>query len=142
MNANYKISNLDERVRYTLAKYRENVEEAHRISRGRGSRFLHFLQPSLYSLSSPGEYEKKLLSLGLIPSQAESAFLSTYPHLRKVTRDRAHRDNTDFDLTPIFDNLGQSVYLDFCHVNHVGNQVIADNIYLAMIKSKALATTE
>jgi hypothetical protein len=134
MNANYKITNLGSRVRQTVSRYRAHTEGAQEVANAHGAQFIHFLQPSLYSLSHRGDYENKLLSLGIIPMQAEEAFLATYPHLVRYVRERSKLGFADFDLTSIFDNVAQPVYLDFCHVNHNGNEIIADSIFAALLK--------
>lgn len=139
MNANYRIANLDKRVADTLARYSRNLGTAQRTSETQGARFLHFLQPTLYSLSPLGDYEKHLLSVGIIPTQTKQAFVAAYPSFARLVKERAAQGNADFDLTGIFDKLNEPIYLDFCHINHVGNETVARHIYTGLIDSMAIA---
>jgi lysophospholipase L1-like esterase len=127
-NANYRIANLDARVAFTAERYRSNLDEAERIARAQGASFVHFLQPTLYSLKRRGDYERELLTYGFVPVQAEEAFVAAYPELKKVVASRAVHGSADFDLTAIFDALEEPVYLDGWHINHRGNEVIAHHI--------------
>ena len=34
-----------------------------------------------------------------------------------------------YSLVEAFDDLEKSPYLDFCHTNHIGNKIIAENIW-------------
>ena len=132
-NANYRIAHLDERVTLTAARYRDNLERAESLATAQGASFVHFLQPTLYSLARRGEYENKLLTFGFVPVQAEEAFVATYPELAKVAHRRAHEHGAEFDLTAIFDGLEEPVYFDGWHINHRGNEVVAEHLFAALV---------
>ncbi len=136
MNANYKITNLNGRVTETVSRYRRNIEAAVQITRQQGAQFQHFLQPNLFSLATRRDYEDRLLKLGLIAAQTEEAFLATYPHFSEIVRQRSRQNHAEHDLTSIFDGLQRPVYLDFCHINHIGNETIADHIYSGLAAAK------
>jgi hypothetical protein len=53
-NANYQIADLEGRVARTTERYRANPEDAERRVRAQGAAFIHFLQPTLYSLAQRG----------------------------------------------------------------------------------------
>jgi hypothetical protein len=135
-NANYKIANLHARVAWTADRFRANLEEAERIARNKGASFSHFLQPTLYSLARRGDYENELLTFGFVPVQAEEAFVAAYPHLEQIVAARAHDGSADFDLTAVFDGLEAPVYLDGWHINHRGNEVVAEHILTGLIAAK------
>lgn len=132
-NANYKIADLDQRVASSADRYRANLEAAEGIATGSGASFSHFLQPTLYSLARRGGYEKALLTFGFVPAQAEEAFVAAYPRFQKVVAARAHRGAADFDLTAAFDELTDPVYLDGWHINHRGNEVVAQRILEGLV---------
>ena len=138
-NANYRIANLDERVTLTAARYRDNLERAESLATAQGASFVHFLQPTLYSLARRGEYENKLLTFGFVPVQAEEAFVATYPEIAKVAHRRAHERRAEFDLTAIFDGLEEPVYLDGWHINHRGNEVVAQHMFAALVATELVA---
>jgi lysophospholipase L1-like esterase len=127
-NANYEIADLAARVARTTERFRGNIEEAERLTRTRGAAFIHFLQPTLYSLAQRGDYEKQLLTFGFVPVQAEKAFTAAYPQLEAAVAARARGGAADFDLTAVFDGLAEPVYLDGWHINHRGNEVVAEHI--------------
>jgi hypothetical protein len=131
-NANYEIANLAARVEWTGERFRANLEAAERIAAEKGARFIHFLQPTLYSLASRTDYERKLLTFGFVPVQAEQAFSAAYPHLKRIVATRAHHGAADVDLTAAFDGLDARVYLDGWHINHRGNAVVAERILTAL----------
>jgi lysophospholipase L1-like esterase len=136
-NANYEIADLAARVEWTAERFRANLEAAERIAAEKGARFIHFLQPTLYSLAERGDYESRLLTFGFVPVQAEQAFLAAYPHLERIVDARARHGAADFDLTAVFDGLDAPVYLDGWHINHRGNAVVAERI-LAGLESARL----
>ena len=125
-NANYKIRDLSQRVASTEERYAANLAAAEHFARGKGAAFVHFLQPSLYSLAKRGDYENRLLTFGFVPVQAEEAFAATYPRLAKVSARRARHGSVDIDLTAIFDGVTESVYLDGWHINPRGTESVAD----------------
>jgi hypothetical protein len=137
-NANYEIVDLDARVALTTERFRRNVEQAETVAHARGARFMHFLQPTLYSLARRGDYERQLLTFGFVPMQAERAFAATYPALRGIVAARAGRGAADVDLTAAFDELAEPVYLDGWHINHRGNEVVAAQTLRGLEAAKLL----
>jgi hypothetical protein len=129
---------LDERVARAAQRYGANLDEAERIARERGVRFVHFLQPTLYSLARRGAYEDELLTFGFVPVQAEEAFTAAYPRLKRVVAERERRGSAEFDLTAVFDGLEDGVYLDGWHINHRGNEVVAQHILAGLVAAKAV----
>jgi lysophospholipase L1-like esterase len=137
-NANYKIADLEARVARTAERFHANLAQAERIARQRGAHFLHFLQPTLYSLAERSEYERELLTFGFVPVQAEEAFVAAYPHLARIVAARARNGSADFDLSAVFDRLEERVYLDGWHINHRGNEVVAEHIFAGLVTAMAL----
>lgn len=140
-NANYKIRDLSQRVASTEARYAANLAAAEHFARASGAGFIHFLQPNLYSLAKRGDYESRLLAFGFVPVQAEQAFAATYPGLANVSARRARHGFADVDLTAIFDDVTESVYLDGWHVNHRGNEIVAEHMLAALVKAHLLHGT-
>lgn len=141
MASNYKIHNLESRVIKTVTRYEENINAAEIIVREKGASFIHFLQPNLYTLARLGEYETTLLTLEIIPVQAEGAFIATYPHLEEIVEKRSNKGYADYNLVSALDNLDSPVYLDFCHVTHVATETIADTIASTLIELDMLNKT-
>ena len=92
-----------------------------------GAYFYHFLQPTLFTKNKLNKYEQMLLEKGepFVPIQFIEPYKKSYPLIE------SRLNNFDFSqsLTGIFDNLNESPFLDYCHVNHVGNKIISENIW-------------
>ncbi len=113
------------------SSFREALAEARTFVESRGGRFLHVLQPHLFCLKKPTPNERWLTSNELkgLPG-LERAFEIGYPRLRQACRDAAREGVHTVDLSDVLDNrpAGHEVFLDFCHVNHVANWIIATHI--------------
>ena len=86
-------------------------------------RFLVVLQPHVYFSKVVSEYEKSL-------AFKFSFFLRdqlriAYPKYEEFVKKCGY----GVSFTTIFDDLEHSVYLDWCHVNARGNEIISDYIY-------------
>ena len=92
-----------------------------------GAYFYHFLQPTLFTKNKLNKYEQMLLEKGepFVPIQFIEPYKKSYPLIE------SRLNNFDFSqsLTGIFDDLNESPFLDYCHVNHVGNKIISENIW-------------
>lgn len=137
-NANYEIADLEARVARTAERFRANLEQAESSARRRGAAFIHFLQPTLYSLARRGDYEKRLLTFGFVPVQAEQAFAAAYPQLERIVAARARHGSADFALTAALDGVEEPVYLDGWHINHRGNEVVAERILAGLVAADLL----
>jgi lysophospholipase L1-like esterase len=113
-------------------QFRAAVVEAAAITRTAEATFAHFLQPTVFSASTRTPYETRILQnpLGTAPGVA-TAFAVGYPALRKTGRELAREAQIEFhDLSDALDGRapGDEVFLDFCHVNHDGNRLIAQRL--------------
>ena len=66
----------------------------------------------------------------LVSKQKRFVFESVYP----LIRTRLNTLDYSISLTNAFDELSESPYLDFCHVNHIGNKIIAYKIWNTIIQ--------
>lgn len=138
LTRNYEVHDLQARVQRAAARYGDNLASAQEYVERHGGTFVHFLQPQLYSLAQFGDYEHDLVSQGIVMIQAEAAFRAAYPALAEVVQERARSGSHDIGLESVLDKAEQPVYLDFCHVNHVGNALIADGIYAGLVRAGVL----
>lgn len=92
-----------------------------------GATFFHFLQPNLFTKTSPNEYERWLAGSGgvLSPVGLESAIGAAYPMMKAELRGRPFSN----ELTAVLDGTARSPYLDFCHVTEEANGLVARAIY-------------
>ena len=89
----------------------------------KGCAFLIVLQPHLYvsKTNLPYEVQLKPKFSDFLIGQLDIA----YSQYEKFVRDCGF----GVSATSIFDNLEQTVYLDWCHVNARGNEIIADYLF-------------
>ena len=94
---------------------------------GQGASFYHFLQPTLFTKKDLNKYEKSLIEKGFpfVPTQ----FIQTYKRAYPLISNKLDTVKFSYSLVAAFDDLEKSPYLDFCHVNHIGNKIIAENIW-------------
>jgi hypothetical protein len=101
-----------------------------------GAFFYHFLQPTLFTKNKLNDYEQMLVEKGepFVPLQFVEPYKKSYPLIENRLK------NFDFSnsLTGIFNKLDKSPFLDYCHVNHIGNKIISENIWIN-IKAKLKA---
>jgi hypothetical protein len=112
--------------------FRHTLREAQRSVTERGGRFVHCLQPNLFTLGQLSAYELRVKRNDLKEAPGlDRAFAAGYPGLRQALAAVAAEGVACFDLTDVLDKRQprQEYYLDFCHVNHVANERIARRIF-------------
>ena len=104
----------------TLIETKKHVEQ-------RGANFYHFLQPTIFTKNKLNDYEKMLIKKGepFVPIFFVEPYKRSYPLIKRRLNDY----NFSHSLTGIFDDLNESPFLDYHHVNHVGNKIISQNIW-------------
>ena len=141
MIARPETSVLNANVETAVESYEATLRNAAGFAAGRQARFVHVLQPNLFTLSSPTKYERRLAKNDLItlPGLDEATRLA-YSNLREVTRQLNGYGVASFDLLDAFDNRpeGAEYYLDYCHLNHTGNERIAKLIVDRLIRADVL----
>lgn len=96
---------------------------------GHQIQFIHFLQPSLFTLSNLSGTD-----LLLFKSYGDDyAILEMYAAFRQATIDLRAQGIEAYDLTDALDpqnrDFDDGFYFDYCHVNHEANQRIAEAIF-------------
>ncbi len=93
----------------------------------KGAYFFHFLQPTLFTKKNLNQYEQMLIAKGppFTGKQIKKVFTEVYP----IIEEKIDNVNFSLSLVKVFDTLIDSPYFDFCHVNHIGNKIIAKNIW-------------
>jgi hypothetical protein len=108
--------------------YRDALTRARRLAEARGARFVHVLQPHLFSLRSPSAYERAVMrnELAALPG-LDQAFKLGYPRLCQALSATAAHGLVSYDLADSLDarSAGEEFYFDFCHVNHAANRRLA-----------------
>jgi hypothetical protein len=108
--------------------YRDALVQARTDAGARGARFVHVLQPHLFTLKRLSTYERALVDneSKILPGM-DQAFRLGYPRLRQGIATAAGAGVRTHDLTDALDERtgGEEYYLDFYHVNHSANERVA-----------------
>ena len=89
------------------------------------------LQPNLYTKVPINEFEVRLKST--YPKHWERTVATGFKVLRESLKDKAGF----LDISSVFDNKSGFYYLDWAHVNSLGNKIIADEMF-KVLKTKEL----
>lgn len=124
-----------EQLKHSVAnarkQFHESLREAADIAQKAGASFVHFLQPTAFSGTTLTPYERKILQNPLTTAPGvEIAFREGYPQLRDEAVALAG-DGIEFhDISDALDGRpeGDEVFLDFCHLNHEGNRLVAQRM--------------
>lgn len=115
----------EQRRRLFAAYYRRFTRYQDQLLSTNGVRAYFFLQPNQYvSGSKPFSVEERETALG-DGRAAETA--ARYVHLRRTVAELAGDGTRAFDLTGVFEAVGETVYVDACcHLNDRGNRLVAE----------------
>lgn len=117
--------------------YLSNVMAARRYCSQSNAAFHHFLQPDLYVKQELTPYENQMLRYFEYPG-LRKAFGYGRPQLVRANDEMAQTDSSSTDLSHIFDHTLNDVYLDFCHVAHEGNSLVADEMFKTIVQQQML----
>ena len=114
-------------INTSVDNYVNTLVAVNEYAEGQGASFYHFLQPTLFTKKELNKYEKSLIEKGFpfVPTQ----FIQTYKRAYPLISNKLDTVKFSYSLVAAFDDLEKSPYLDFCHVNHIGNKIIAKNIW-------------
>jgi lysophospholipase L1-like esterase len=116
------------------------LKEADQYCRSQGATFTHFLQPNLFSSPPQTAYELTLLANPwLVPAGVGAAFQAGQPVLREVCAAALKEGQLGADLSDCLQKHPGEIFLDFCHVNHAGNELVA-RAMLASLQAAKPAT--
>ena len=112
-------------------QFHDSLLEAAGIAHKAGASFVHFLQPTAFSDTRLTPYERKILNNPLTTAPGvDTAFHVGYPQLRNEAVALAGEGIEFHDISNALDGRpdGDEVFLDFCHLNHEGNRLIAQRM--------------
>ncbi|MFT5052902.1 MAG: hypothetical protein ACI8QZ_004340 [Chlamydiales bacterium] len=115
--------------RYLVARWADSSRQMQRLCTSNGTRYLHFLQPNQYVAGSKALSPEELEHAYNEQQPYRSGVLAGYPLLRQVGAE-LRTEGIDFtDLTPLFESVGETLYVDdCCHMNGRGNEIMAGAI--------------
>lgn len=89
-----------------------------------GFKVFNFMQPNIYSKKNLTEAEQNYFKL---QQYYENLYKLSYEMVRKDSL--MIKDSTFIDISNVFDNSDQTIYIDFCHTGELGNQLVANKIF-------------
>lgn len=115
-------------VRRTAEIYEHNIRRAKEICDKNGVMFFVFLQPNLYTIKGRhlNDYERQVLDR--LDPAVQICFDAAYPLLQEKICLLGKDNIKAYDLTKIFDSNTEPIFLDACHVESRGNQIISSSI--------------
>ncbi|MFQ5510118.1 MAG: SGNH/GDSL hydrolase family protein [Leptospirillia bacterium] len=126
---------LDGVVARTVNVYRENIRAENHMARDRGAVFISVLQPHVYAGTHasyhPADREDVRTALALAQFKTpllDTAYERTYPALRQAVTDLVREGIRAVDGSTLFDAANTPIFLDFCHVNAVGQRMLAEQV--------------
>ncbi len=119
------------------ATYIENITTAYNLSQKAGAHFLHFLQPNIYMDESPTVYESTLItSLENDYPGWKKSILQGYEQLASAQQKLSTAGLPSYDWRYLLIdheiNDPHEIFLDDVHVNHIGNQIIAEALFASI----------
>ena len=104
-----------------------NWHTAYALSKSKGFDFYGILQPTLFTTKTNSEY----LPLNELNSEKEIQYKTVYPLILQEIKKRCESDK-DFCFHMIdgtnWLNGTNNIFIDFCHLNSLGNKVIAQRL--------------
>ena len=115
-------------------EYCKLLIETNRFIKNQGALFYHFLEPNLYAKSPLNKYEKEDLVpfLRFYAPDMELILKKSAPIFSACSKNLTFSTN----LNLAFNEIENSPFLDFVHLNESGNKIIADRIYEKLLIDK------
>jgi len=109
--------------------WRRSSLQMHRLCEANNIKYFHFLQPNQYVVGSK-IMEEEELSRAVVPDHAyKNGVERGYPFLIKAGEELAKEGVRFHDLTMIFVDVEEPLYIDdCCHINERGNEMVASVI--------------
>jgi hypothetical protein len=102
--------------------------------RSRGARFIHVLQPDLFSRPLR-DYERPLVDNHFLTMKGmDTALLEAHRDFAPLTQMLIERKVSAWDASKIFDQVDDPIFLDFGHTNELGNRIIADFLFDVLLR--------
>ncbi len=118
----------------TRGKMFDRLLQSDAYVRSRGARFIHVLQPDLFSRPLR-DFERPLVDNHFLTMKGMgTALLEAHREFAPLTQMLIERKVSAYDASTIFDHVDDPIFLDFGHTNEVGNRIIADFLFDALVR--------
>lgn len=113
--------------------YRNSIINANKYAKNYNAEFYHFLQPTIFTVKEKSDYENLIIENNQLSGLAsKESYEIGYPILEKTLNDlKKEYDIKSFNLSKVLNKRvnNEEFYLDWVHVNHKANEIVAGNIY-------------
>ena len=107
--------------------------------RSRGARFIHVLQPDLFSRPLR-DFERPLVDNHFLTMKGMgTALLEAHREFAPLTQMLVERKVSAWDASTLFDQVNDPIFLDFGHTNELGNRIIADFLFDVLVREGVVA---
>ena len=116
-------------ARRTKEEYLKHIVAMQRLAGEHGASLYVFLQPTAFLGGYFDSHDDARLAFETALVQTpklDDAFRAGYPLLQEAIAEARRRGVKAYDLSGVFESKTDNIFLDFCHVNSVGNHMIAD----------------
>ncbi len=114
----------------TVHIYQENIKLIRAMAKEYGFSYHFFWQPVIFTKKQHSAFEQELLNT----HQFWQTFcVDVYAHLHQTISEQAHENFSN--LSTVFDNHSETLYVDPLHICEAGNQMVADVITKKIIKN-------
>jgi hypothetical protein len=108
--------------------------------RSRGARFIHVLQPDLFTRPLR-DFERPLVDNHFLTMKGMgTALLEAHREMAPLTQMLVDRKVSAYDATKIFDKVDDPIFFDFAHTNELGNRIIADFLFDVLVREGVVST--
>ncbi len=111
-------------ARAVVETYLNNIKLAQTLSQSYGFTCLFYWQPVIYTKQRLTEYERQSLNLDVHYPGMEEFYLDTYAVLRGNSA-RLNEAIAFYDISSIFSDIREPIFVDFNHMGEKGNGFIA-----------------
>jgi len=131
-------------ARAAVEIYLSNIRLVQALSKAYGFKCLFYWQPTIYQKQRLTEYERKAISTESRYAGLQEFYVETYAYMRR----RAAGLKSDFhDISPIFSDAQEPIYVDLWHLGERGNSLIAqrmveDFVHLAGANGKTVERSD
>ncbi len=120
-------------------KMLQRVLQSDEFVRSRGARFIHVLQPDLFSRPLR-DFERPLVENHFLTMKGiDTALIKAHLELASLTQILLNHEVRAYDASRIFDKVDDPIFLDFVHTNEVGNRIIADFLFDVLLREGVVA---
>jgi hypothetical protein len=118
----------------TRDKMFDRLLQSDEYVRSRGARFIHVLQPDLFSRPLR-DFERPLVDNHFLTMKGMgTALMEAHREFAPLTQMLVERKVSAYDASRIFDQVNDPIFLDFGHTNELGNRIIADFLFDALVR--------